>query len=117
MYKHILVPIDNSLHSQLATELAISLAQKLGSELTGLHVYAARLHDERFKQMEPGLPARYQEKDTLEKQRNIHNSLISDGLRTISESYLSHFQNNCEHAGVAFQSKVIEGKNHVEILK
>jgi nucleotide-binding universal stress UspA family protein len=117
MYKRILVPIDNSLHSKLAVELAINLAQKFSSELTGLHVYAARLHDERFRQMEPGLPSRYQEKQTLEKQRNIHNSLISDGLRTISDSYLDHFQNRCEEAGVVFQCKVVEGKHYVEILK
>ena len=117
MYKRILVPIDNSLHSNIAIDLAINLAQKFGSELTGLHVYAARLHDQRFKQMEPGLPQRYQEKQVLEKQRNIHNSLISDGLRTISESYLDHFQKSCEEAGVVFQRKVVEGKNYVEILK
>ncbi len=117
MYKRILVPIDNSLHSKCAVEWAISLAQQFGSKLTGLHVYAARLHDERFKQMEPGLPSRYQEKDTLEKQRNIHNSLISDGLRTISDSYLGHFQKSCKQAGVVSRRKVVEGKNYVEILK
>lgn len=117
MYKRILVPIDNSLHSKWAVELAINLAQKFGSKLTGLHVYAARLHDERFRQMEPGLPLKYQEKDTLEKQRNIHNSLISDGLRTISDSYLGHFQKSCKQVGVVSQRKVVEGKNYVEILK
>ncbi len=117
MYKNILVPIDNSSYSQLATELAISLAQKFGSELTGLHVYAARLHDERFKQMEPGLPQKYQKSETLEKQRNTHNSLISDGLRIISDSYLDHFQNSCQEAGVVFKRKVVEGKNYVEVLK
>ncbi len=117
MYKRILVPIDNSLHSKLAVELAVNLAQKFGSELTGLHVYAARLHDDRFRQMEQGLPSRYQERHTLEKQRNIHNTLISEGLRTVSDSYLDRFQSSCEEAGVLFQSKVVEGKNYVEILK
>lgn len=117
MYKRILVPIDNSTHSNYAIELAISLSQKFGSELTGLHVYAARLHDERFKQMERGLPSRYQEKEKLEKQRKVHNSLISDGLRTISDSYLCNFNNKCEEAGVIFQGKVVEGKNYLEILK
>jgi len=117
MYNRILVPVDNSSQSKFAIEMAVSIAQKCDSELTGLHVYAARLHDDRFKQMEPGLPARYQENDTLEKQRNIHNSLISNGLKTISDSYVSNFQNICREAGVNFQGKVVEGKTYVEILK
>ena len=117
MYKRILVPIDNSPYSELAVGTAIDLAQRFGAEVTGIHVYAARLHDERFKQMEEGLPSRYQEKQTLEKQRNIHNTLIGQGLHTISDSYIDGFQRSCEAAKVAFNRKVVEGQNYVEILK
>ncbi|MGH7313452.1 MAG: universal stress protein, partial [Candidatus Rokuibacteriota bacterium] len=50
MYRHIYVPVDNSEHSNRAIDLAVELGQALGARLTGCHVYAARLHDYRFKQ-------------------------------------------------------------------
>ncbi len=111
------MPIDNSCHSNLAVELAVNLAEKLDAGVTGLHVYAARLHDDRFRQMEHGLPSRYHEKGILEKQRSIHNTLIGHGLKTISNSYLDHFQNSCEEVTVVFERKVVEGKNYAEILR
>jgi nucleotide-binding universal stress UspA family protein len=51
MYKHIYVPVDNSDYSNRAIDLAVELGRALGARLTGSHVYAARLHDYRFKQM------------------------------------------------------------------
>ncbi len=52
MYQKIFVPVDNSDHSNAAVALAVQLAKATGAELTGCHVYAARMHDVRFKQME-----------------------------------------------------------------
>ena len=63
-------------------------ARRSGRRLTGCHVYAARLHDYRFKQMEYTLPEEYKDENELERQRKIHDSLIAMGLQLISESYL-----------------------------
>ena len=57
MYREIFVPVDNSQHSDWAGDRAIELCHKAGGRVTGNHVYAARLHDVRFRQLETGLPA------------------------------------------------------------
>jgi len=88
MYKHVYVPVDNSEHSNRAIDLAVELGKAFGARLTGSHVYAARLHDYRFKQMEYTLPEEYKDENELERQRKIHDSLIAMGLQLISESYL-----------------------------
>ena len=54
MYKKIYVPVDNSTHSNLAIESAVRLGKAFGAELVGSHIYAARMHDYRFKQMPVG---------------------------------------------------------------
>ncbi|MBI3108875.1 MAG: universal stress protein, partial [Candidatus Rokubacteria bacterium] len=61
MYRHICVPVDNSEHANRAIDLAVDLGQAFGAKLTGVHVYAGRLHDSRFKQMEYTLPERYRQ--------------------------------------------------------
>ncbi|MBI4297858.1 MAG: universal stress protein [Chloroflexi bacterium] len=117
MYRRILVPVDNSPYSDFSVRLAVDLGRKLGAHLVGCHVYAARLHDDRFRQMETGLPGRYQEKDELRRQRQVHDSLITKGLQLISDSYLDPFEARCRQAGVPCQRRVVEGTNYVELAK
>jgi nucleotide-binding universal stress UspA family protein len=117
MYKKIFIPIDNSKYSRYCTDIGVSLASKLGSELTGSHVYSARLHDKRFRDMEAGLPGHYQEEDRLRKSRKVHDSLIGDGLRIISDSYLESFKKDCRESSVPFNCKMMEGKNWLELVK
>ena len=117
MYRKILVPIDNSKYSQYCTDLGITLARRFGSELTGSHVYSAGLHDKRFRDMEVGLPRHYQEEERLRKSRKVHDSLIGDGLRLISDAYLETFKQGCIKAGIQFNCKLMEGKNWLEILR
>jgi hypothetical protein len=57
-------------------EAAISIVNAYKAEITGCHVYAARLHETRFMGMESGLPERYQSETILKRQRDIHESLI-----------------------------------------
>ena len=116
-FKTILIPVDNSEHSNFAIDMGISIAKKFNSTLIGNHVYAARLHDQRFTQMESGLPPEYQEPQELERKRNIHDSLITKGLQIISDSYLDYFEKRCREAGVPFQRKALEGKNYSQIVK
>ncbi|MDP2728911.1 MAG: universal stress protein [Dehalococcoidales bacterium] len=117
MFERFLVPVDNSPYSDLSIEMAIAMGQKFGSHLVGCHVYAARLHDSRFRQMEAGLPDRYQEEGELQRQRQVHDSLITKGLQLISDSYLDVFTTKCQQAEVSCQRRVIEGTNYVELMK
>ena len=54
MYKTIYIPVDNSDHSNMAVDLGVTLARTFGSKVVGSHVYAAKMHDKRFKQMVGG---------------------------------------------------------------
>lgn len=117
MYKKILLPLDNSEYSNFCIDLGIHLAKGFSSHVTGSHVYAARLHDDRFKQMESGLPEKYQNEKELQKQRDIHDDLITKGLQVISDSYLDVFEKRCKEANVLCSRKMLEGKNYLEIAK
>src|SRR2546426_9260264 len=77
MYKHVYVPVDNSEHSNRAIDLAVELGKAFGARLTGSHVYAARLHDYRFKQMEYTLPEEYKDENELERSEEHTSELQS----------------------------------------
>ncbi len=117
MYKSIYVPVDNSEHSNRAAWSAIRLGQAFGSKLVGCHVYAAKMHDYRFKQMEYTLPDEYLEETELDRQRKIHDSLITMGLELISDCYLQDLKTQCAKASVEFEARMMDGKHHVEIIK
>ena len=117
MYKHIYVPVDNSEHSDSAIELAVALGKAFGSTLVGSHVYAARMHDYRFRQMEYTLPPEYQDEEELEKQRRIHDSLITMGLQLISDSYLEVLTQKAAAAGLSCQKVMMDGKNYAELVR
>jgi nucleotide-binding universal stress UspA family protein len=117
MYRHIYVPVDNSEHSNRAIDVAVELGRRLGAKLTGMHVYAARLHDYRFKQMEYTLPEEYKDEAELERQRKIHDSLITMGLQLISESYLDVLERRCAEAGLSFEKKMRDGKHYKVLIE
>jgi len=111
VYEKVYVPLDNSDHSNAAIEVAVRLAGATEARLVGSHVYAARMHDVRFKQMEFTLPEEYQDEQELERQRKIHDSLITRGLQLISDSYLDVMKAACDRAGLPFEYKTFDGKN------
>src|SRR3990170_1946727 len=117
MYGEILVCLDNSAHSMTASELAVSIARASSSTLTGLHVYAARLHNARFQEMEDGLPQEYRREEEIKNTREVHDTLITKGLRIISDSYTAVFLAKAEKAGIAARGVSREGKNFEEIVK
>ncbi|MBW2187996.1 MAG: universal stress protein [Deltaproteobacteria bacterium] len=116
-YKNILVAVDSSPHSERATSEAARLAGFWGSEVTGLHAFAARLHDTRFRQMEGSLPSQFQAEQELSRQRRVHAHLIGHGLGLISDSYLDHTEQTCEKEGIKFKRRAIEGKNYRVIVE
>jgi len=117
MYNSILVPVDNSDYSNQAIDVAIDLGKIYKSKITGNHVYAAKMHDYRFKQMEFTLPEEYLQEDELQKQRKIHDSLITMGLKLITDCYLNDMDGKCQSAGISIEKKMMDGKHHVELLK
>src|SRR5690606_36556559 len=117
LYREILVPVDNSPLSAAALDRAIELCRHSGGRITATHVYAARLHDIRFRQLEIGLPARFQTPDEIKRQRKIHDKLIEKGLQLISDSYLDESHRRCRAAGVHMTRQLLEGINYQEIAR
>ncbi len=117
MYKSIYVPVDNSDHSNCAVSHAVALGRTFSARLVGCHVYAAGLHDYRFRQMEYTLPEEYIDEVELERQRKIHDSLITMGLKLISDSYLDGMSRLCRESNIDFEPRMMDGKHHVEIVR
>jgi len=117
MYKSVYVPVDNSEHSNRAVVCALALGKAFTAKLVGCHVYAAKLHDYRFRQMEYTLPEEYIDEVELERQRKIHDSLITMGLKLISDSYLDGMSRRCKESSLEFEPRMMDGKHHAEILK
>lgn len=108
----ILVALDASDHANRALVEAARLAGSTAGTVTGIHVYAAKLHDRRFRQMEGGLPVRYREEAELERQRDIHDGLITRGLQIIGDSYHDSAEQTCVSANVPYRRLSPEGKNY-----
>jgi nucleotide-binding universal stress UspA family protein len=117
MYREVFVPVDNSTHSHWAVDRAIELCKRSEGRITGNHVYAARLHDVRFRQLETGLPARFQTEDEIKRQRKIHDKLIEKGLQLISDSFLDQTDKRCKEAEVPLRRQLLEGIHFEEIIR
>ena len=111
MYRSIYVPVDNSDYSNQAINVAVDLGKAFQSKMVGCHVYAAKMHDYRFKQMEYTLPEEYRDEHELERQRKIHDSLIAMGLQLVSDSYLEVMRKKTEAAGLPFEPRMMDGKH------
>ncbi len=116
MYKNIYVPLDNSEHANACVDIAVTLGKEMGATLIGSHAYAAKMHDYRFKQMEFTLPDEYLEEQELERQRKIHDSLITMGLQLISDSYIDVMEKRCETEQLPFERKMYDGRNFQVIV-
>ena len=117
MYREILVPVDNSAPSHGAVARAIEMCRRSGGRITGNHVYAARLHDVRFRQLETGLPAQFQTPQEIKRQRKIHDKLIEKGLQLISDSFLDQTDRICREAGIPLTRQLLEGINYEELIR
>jgi len=116
-YRAILAAADASDHADRGIAEAAGLAALGEATVTGIHVYAARLHDRRFRQMEGGLPEPYRQEQALEHQREVHNELIGRGLGVIADSYLAQAQQVCARHAVAFRPCTREGRNYLELVR
>ncbi len=118
LYQRILVALDSSDHANTAAQTAIALAGLTdAAKITGTHAYAAKLHDLRFRQMEGGLPEQFRAEQELERQRDVHDDLITRGLSIITDSYLDQAERGCRDKGIPFQRRALEGKNYRELVR
>ncbi len=111
-YASILLALDASDHANRAAIEAADLAALWNARVTGTHAYAAKLHDQRFRQMEGGLPEQFRAEQELERQRDVHDDLITRGLAIITDSYLDHAAQVCSAAQIRFGRQALEGKNY-----
>jgi nucleotide-binding universal stress UspA family protein len=116
-YQSILLATDSSDHSNRAITEAIAIAHLYNAKITGLHVYAAKLHDVRFRQMEGGLPEQFRQEQELERQRDVHDDLITRGLSIITDSYLDQIEKACSRESILMNRRALEGKNYRELIK
>jgi len=112
LYKNILVALDSSDYANRGIAEAAALAALCDGSITGTHVYAAKMHDTRFRQMEGGLPEQFREEQELERQREVHDDLISRGLSIITDSYLDQAEKSCSAQGLELTRRSLEGKNY-----
>ena len=117
MYREVFVPVDNSQHAYWAVDRAIEICKRSEGRITGNHVYAARLHDVRFRQLETGLPAQFQSAKEIKRQRKIHDKLIEKGLQLISDSFLDQTAKSCDAAGVPLTRQLLEGIHYEEVVR
>lgn len=110
-YTRIYVGLDSSEPSNEAMTLAMDMGKREGAHMVGSHVYAAKMHDNRFRAMEGGLPEEFQKEKELNRQRKIHDSLITKGLELITDSYLETMAAACKAEALPFTAVSLEGKN------
>ncbi len=111
MYTTITVAVDNSLYSQYAENIALQVAIPDKIPVIGVHAFTGKFHKARFQALETHLPEKYQEKDVLTHQRDIHSVLIGRGLELISLEYMKRLGDACRTVGIPFTEKIVDGKN------
>ncbi len=111
-YGSILLAVDSSDYSNHGVKEAAKLAALWNATLTTTHAYAAKLHDIRFRQMEGGLPEQFREEQELERQRDVHDDLITRGLSIITDSYHEQVEDLCQEFDFPLKRRSLEGKNY-----
>jgi len=97
MYKKILIPTDGSARSNLAVEEGIQLAEKLGAEVTVLHVVEIPLH----------MTPYFGPVGSLES--------IAEELEKNGEQVLQRVKETYADTGVSIETKLIRGNPGYEI--
>jgi nucleotide-binding universal stress UspA family protein len=117
LYRKVVIPTDNSELCHAGIDWGVEFARAWDATLIGNHVYAARLHDDRFRQLEVGLPARFQTEKEIARQRNIHDKLIETGLILISDSFLDVLDKRGEENDIKIERKLMEGIHFEQLAK
>lgn len=116
-YNHIVVALDGSEDSMAGGQLAIEIAEQFGSRISAVHVYDTKIHLSRFREMEPGLPARYRAPEYMGRLRSEHDSLMNNGFKTLSLGYMEQFLGQAREKGITVTEAPIEGRNYIALLE
>ncbi|MBN1291263.1 MAG: universal stress protein [Candidatus Latescibacteria bacterium] len=117
MYSKILVALDGSEYSLIGGAIALELAKNIGAEVIAAHIFDARLHSVRFREMESTLPSKYQDQNTLKELRDAHNDLIFEGFEALSKGYMEQFLEKARENGVFVSQIQKEGRNYIQLLQ
>ena len=109
----VMVCLDGSPDAEAASDLALEYARVQGLPMVAAHVYDAAIHESRFREMEPGLPDKYQDKAGLKELRDSHGTLMSDGFNALSRGYMERFLKTAAEAEIKVEAVVEEGRNYV----
>lgn len=116
-YKNILVALDGSEDSLAGGRFGLEIAKHSGGSIKAIHVYDTKIHNTRFQEMEPGLPPQYRKPEKLSKLRGEHDTLMSDGFKSLSHGYMEEYLAQAEKSGVNVAMEAVEGRNYIGILK
>ncbi len=117
MYDQILVALDGSEASRYAGEAALAMAAAAGGHVIACHIYGVDIHRRRFTEMEPGLPEKYQQEETLTGLRTAHDRLIYEGFRALSAGYVEDFVASARQADINISSLAMEGRSYTGIIQ
>ncbi|MDP6634999.1 MAG: universal stress protein [Phycisphaerae bacterium] len=116
MYEHILVALDGSAPGQWGGRIALDLARKTKAVISVCHIYGANMHRQRFEDMEPGLPADFQEPTSLAELRQTHGTLMQEGFEALSAGFVEDYVRDARTAGLDARALLAEGRNYVRII-
>lgn len=116
MYKRILIGLDGSACSSYGGRIALTLAERFGADLVVAHIFSSELHAQRFRDMEDGLPEKYQNGQVKLDLRESHNCLIVEGFDSLSQGYLEGLVAEARQAGITVSPVAMAGRNYVKLL-
>ena len=117
MYQRIYVPVDNSDHSNRAVAWSLALGKAYRRSWSAATSTRQNCTTIAFGKSSAHPAEEYIDEVELERQRKIHDSLITMGLKLISDSYLDGMSKQCVQSGLEFEARMMDGKHHIEILK
>lgn len=115
--KRFLVGLDASQYADQAVREVARIGAISGGDVTGIHVYAAKMHDRRLKQMEGGLPDEYRKEDKLDESRETHDDLITRGLIIVSDAYHDIVEPWCKELNVPYKRESPEGRHYLRLAE
>ncbi|MHB1417891.1 MAG: universal stress protein [Chloroflexota bacterium] len=112
----IVVAVDGSDCSFAAVNRALQLAKTFGASVTALAVYDPFFHRVAFESIAGVLSAEAAKLFRFREQEVLHDEIIDSGLMKLYQLHLDRAAEMAESAGLALETKVLEGKPYDVLL-
>jgi nucleotide-binding universal stress UspA family protein len=112
----VLTGIDGSGDALEALKTAIAFANMTRSSLVLLAAYDPELHQRVFKAMSDTMPPEAQAAVGLDKQQDLHESLIDDGLGSLYQNFLDEARDLASAAGIEPAVNLVADKGYRGII-